>query len=227
MRRTISLFVSLFFLVGLCFPSLLHANDNIVVSKNHIYSIEPFASIHIIPALLLGIEADVYPKDGLKGHAEGLRAGYLFNDKYTLGLALFHADVSGTGPWGDKSEEASHGVTGNTHGTVNMEIFGFGVEATRRFYIFDNLNLLLRLGLGVGYLDVQFHGFFNGNVLQDPSIEIHELAEEYYNRIIPLIGLGAELEWCITRRLSLIAGPYWNTGFGAEVSLLYRFDIFE
>lgn len=204
--------------VLIAFPLSLRADDSSTESKSPQFYVEPFVGSNVMPGFLLGFEADRHP-DELKGHIEGVRTGYLFNDRYSLGIALLHADVSGTGLWGDKSQEASHGVSGTTYGTAQIEIFGVAIEGVRRFYLIDNLNLVTRAGLGVGYLDVRFNGVFDGYLLQDPSITINEPANETHNRIIPVVELGAGIEWRPIKNFSIVVGPYWNTGYGAEGSL--------
>lgn len=226
MKKHTLLFIFVCFMIGIIFSRSTSAEDKDTKFQKKQFYVAPFASYHVIPGFLLKLEADVYPKDGLQGHMEGLRVGRFLNNKYAVGAVAFHTDVNGSGLWGHKDEETSHWVADVTRGVANIEIFGIGAEGARRFYIFDNLALLLRLGLGIGHVDVRFHGIFDGHLIQDSGIVIHESAKESHHRIIPIIGLGAELEWNITHRLSLVAGPYWNTGLGAEASLAYCFDIF-
>lgn len=205
----------------LCMLAVVARADD---TKTPALYVGPFVGYHTVPGFLLSFEADTYPKGGLKGHAEGVRFGYNFDDAYSLGGVLFHSDVSGSGPWGQRGKAESYGVTGTARGTVDMDVLGIGIEGTRRFHIWDGFGLVTRLGLGVGYVDVNFDGAFDGHVIDYPDHKIHEPAHEHRNRIIPLLGLGASLEWRPLRNLVVSAGPHWNTGFGAEASISYLFD---
>ncbi len=205
-----------------CFASVATAKEQEKSFPD--WYVEAFVAPHSMPGFLLGFEADEHP-GSIDGLAQGLRLGRSFNKHYSLGVEFFHTELSGSGPWTKKDEMAQYRVTGTSTGSVNMRIYGVGIEAERRFFILDNLIWYIRLGpLGVGFLNGEADVVFRGHSIDYPDVKIEEPGHEGFHRLIPLVGVGTGVEWRVTDNVSLAAGPFWNTGFGGEASLIWRFD---
>lgn len=205
-----------------CFTSVAFAEEDKNIFPD--WYAEVFAASYSMPGILLSIESDNHPKS-INGFSAGLRIGHSFNKNYSLGIEFFHSEVSGSGPWGDDSKMRSYRVDGTVNGKVSVDVFGIGIDATRRFFLTDRVLIYARLGpFGIGYLNGDANVIFRGHSIDFPDNYIEEPGYEKFHRLIPIIGVGTGVEWRITDSVSISAGPYWNTGFGGEGSVVWRFD---
>ena len=183
-----------------------------------------YAGGQMVPGALVEFATDKVRGDAI-GYVAGARVGRISKSKkYSAGVNVFHGKFSGDGVVTDISEFKRYGVDGKASGKAKVNVTGVGIEAERRFKVKDNVVLFVRLGpLGVGVVGGEIKGSFKGHVTKAPQIKVEGPGKRKFHNVIPIVGAGVGVEWNITKHISAFAGPYWNTGFGAEAGIAVRF----
>jgi hypothetical protein len=193
--------------------------------KEKRFEVNGFSGLYVVPGFLLGLGSSKHP-DHLTGVIYGGAARYLFNDRYSLGLNLFKANVSGFDGWnrdGEQATLASMGIQGDAYGDTTWDLKGVYIDLERRFLSKTNrVRPYARVGLGVGDLNVDFNGTFYGTYA-GTNHKIQEPANDHVHRVIPIVHLGSGADVRIVDWLHFQAGGYWNTGYGLEGRLFVRF----
>lgn len=206
-------------------PYAVRADSKTEAATPDLY-IRGSAGVHVIPQLLLEIVLDDSPKN-LLGVSESLCAGYFLNDSWSFGACGFHASVSGRGRFVPDTDFSKLGYTGAATGRGKGSVFGAGVEAEYRKRLTSYAAVFVRLGpLGAGVMDYRFRGYFEGSVIENPNVSaVVPVRTKGSHITIPIVGASTGVAFHIYGPLWIEAGPYWNSGYGGQVSLLSQFDL--
>ena len=191
-------------------------------------SLETGCGSYRVPGFILGLDRSItqHPAS-LNGFNCNFRVGFSLSRRWFLGVQAFNAQAAGNGSWARTDGNAqlvAEGLSGSTTGRTNWELVGatfdFGQTLLRgRFHPFWQAEF------GVGKLDVNFRGAFNGCSTQDVGcfFPVTEPAADNVTKIIPIFDGEGGLQIDVSRSFQFRMGPYWNTGFGGNFSARYRF----
>lgn len=193
------------------------------------FSLEAGCGSYRVPGAVLGFDPSItqHPSS-LNGFNCNYRVEFALNGRWSLGLQAFEAPAAGNGPWARKDgneQLAADGLIGSTTGRTNWKVTGASFTLGQKFLPRLRLHPFWRAELGVGKLDVNFTGTFNGCSTQDVGcfFPVTEPAVDSVARVIPVIAAEGGIQIDLSRGLQLGMGPYWNTGFGGTLSARYRF----
>ncbi len=192
-------------------------------------SLESGCGSYRVPGFILGFDRSItqHP-NSFNGFNCNFRVGFDPNRRWSLGVLAFKAPAAGNGFWARKdgdAELASEGLSGLTSGKTNWDLVGATFDFGQHFLVRSRVHPFWRVELGVGKLDVNFRGEFNGCSTEDVGclFPVSEPAVDSVTKIIPILGGEGGIEIDVSRTVQFRMGPYWNTGFGGNFSARYRF----
>lgn len=192
-------------------------------------SVETGCGSYRVPGLVLGFDPSItqHPRS-LNGFNCSLQAGFNLNRRWSLGVQVFEAPAAGNGPWArtdGNAQLAAEGLVGSTTGTTHWKVRGAAFSFGQTFLDRSRVHPFWRAGLGIGKLDVNFSGTFNGCSTQDIGCfyPVSEPAADAVSRTIPIVSGEGGLQIDVSRGFEFRAGPYWNTGLGGTFSTIFRF----
>jgi hypothetical protein len=215
--------------VFLLFASMAAFGQEQEMTWPHKVSFETGCGSYRVPGFILGLDRSItqHPTS-LNGFNCNVRLGFDLSRRWVLGVQAFNATAAGNGSWartdGD-AQLAADGVSGSTAGRTNWKLVGATFNFGQTFILRGRAHPFWRAEFGVGKLDVNFRGEFNGCSTEDVgcSFPIVEPAEDRVTRIIPIFGGEGGIQIDVSRSFQLRMGSYWNTGFGGSFSARYRF----
>jgi len=195
----------------------------------HKASLETGCGSYRVPGFILGLDRSItqHPTS-LNGFNCNFRVGFDLSRRWFLGVQAFNATAAGNGSWARKDGDAqlaADGVSGSTTGRTNWKLVGATLNFGQTFLLRGRVHPFWRAEFGAGKLDVNFRGGFNGCSTQDVgcSFPIVEPAADRVTRSIPIFGGEGGIQIDVSRSFQFRMGPYWNTGFGGNLSARYRF----
>jgi|SRR5579872_2518781 len=182
-----------------------------------------------VPGFVLGLDRSIIQHpNSFNGFSCNVRAGYDLNRRWYLEIQGFQAMGAGNGFWATQdgnAQLAAQGLSGSTAGRTNWSTAGATFDFGQHFIARGRWHPFWRAMLGIARLEVTFRGSFNGYSIQDVEglFPITEPAVDNVTKIIPVVGGEGGLQVDLSRTFRLSLGPYWNTGFGGDISAQYRF----
>jgi hypothetical protein len=180
-----------------------------------------------IPGQLFELDSSVteHPPH-LLGEIRALRGSYEVSRKWSLGVQAFKIQATGNGRWArsDTPEVlAQNNIAGEILGKTEWELQGITVDVERRF-LRGPVNPFVRVGGGLGEVEVKFTGEFRGHeTMSGFNFPVVEPARDRIVRKVPIVIAEMGLRFHLTKRLNYSMSGYWNTGYGARLALGARF----
>ncbi len=208
--------------VFLLFASMVASGQQEKMTWPQRVSLETGCGSYRVPGFILGLDPSItqHP-NSFNGFNCNFRVGFDPNRRWFLGVQAFNATAAGNGSWARKDGDAqlaADGISGSTAGRTNWKLVGATFNFGQEFLVRGRVHPFWRAEFGVGKLDVNFSGEFNGCSTEDVgcSFPIIEPAADRVTRIIPIFGGEGGIQVDVSRSFQFRMGPYWNTGFGGN-----------
>jgi hypothetical protein len=192
-------------------------------------SLETGCGSYRVPGFILGLDPSItqHPTS-LNGFNCNVRVGFDLSRRWSLGVQAFNATAAANGSWARKDGDAqfaAEGISGTTAGRTNWKLVGVTFTFGQKILLRGRVHPFWRVEFGAGKLDVNFRGEFNGCSTEDIgcSFPIIEPAADRVTTTIPIVGGEVGLQIDVSKSFQFRMGPYWNTGFGGNLSAHYRF----